>query len=176
MLEKYNLEENKWLSRLFDLKEKWALVYGRETFCANIITTQRRESMNSYVKRYVSYKYDLLRFFPHFQRLVDDHRYNELRADFKANQSSPALSFLVKILKNEAKVYTHAVFKWFQSELCKAHDCALKLLGEIGTMSIYEIIAHGKHFHHTVIFDSANNIISCSCKKLSLLEFCMHML
>ncbi|KAK9922597.1 hypothetical protein M0R45_031056 [Rubus argutus] len=32
-------------------------------------------------------------------------------------------------------------------------------------MSIYEIIAHGKHFHHTVIFDSANNIISCSCKK-----------
>ncbi|XP_024200378.1 protein FAR1-RELATED SEQUENCE 5-like [Rosa chinensis] len=51
MLEKYNLQENKWLGRLFDLKEKWVLVYGQETFCANIITTQCSESMNNFIKK-----------------------------------------------------------------------------------------------------------------------------
>ncbi|XP_061999146.1 protein FAR1-RELATED SEQUENCE 2-like [Rosa rugosa] len=165
MLEKYNLQENKWLGRLFDLKEKWALVYGRETFCADITTTQRSESMNNSIKKYVSYKYDLLRFFRHFQRLLDDRRYNESVADFKASQTTPALSFPVKILRNAAKVYTPAVFQWFQVELCKAHDCTLKLFGEIGTMRIYEVIAHGKRFHHTIL--STNNIKTIPSQHIS---------
>ncbi|XP_065848783.1 uncharacterized protein [Euphorbia lathyris] len=55
MLEKYKLEDNTWLSRLFDVKEKWALVYGRGTFSADITTTQRSESMNNSIKsQYIS--------------------------------------------------------------------------------------------------------------------------
>ncbi|XP_050387392.1 protein FAR1-RELATED SEQUENCE 9-like [Argentina anserina] len=177
MLEKYNLQENKWLDRLFELKEKWALVYGRETFCADITTTQRSESMNNCIKRYVSYKYDLLRFFRHLQRLLDDRRYNELVADFKATHTTPALAFPVKILKNAAKVYTPTVFQWFQTELCKAHDYSLKLFSDIGTMSIYEVTAHGKRFHHVVTFDSGDNTISCSCKKFEFAGIlCSHAL
>ena len=41
MLEKYDLKNNDWLKHLFDLRKKWALVYGRETFCADMTTTQR---------------------------------------------------------------------------------------------------------------------------------------
>ena len=43
MLKKYGLEDNDWLKRMFEIKEKWALVYGRETFCADMTTTQRSE-------------------------------------------------------------------------------------------------------------------------------------
>ncbi|KAI8561606.1 hypothetical protein RHMOL_Rhmol04G0353300 [Rhododendron molle] len=46
----YNLEDNDWLKRMFNQKEKWALVYGRQTFCADMTTTQRSESMNSVLK------------------------------------------------------------------------------------------------------------------------------
>ncbi|KAM1189748.1 hypothetical protein ACFX2J_025390 [Malus domestica] len=81
--------------------------------------------MNSAIKKYVNYKYDLLRFVKHFERLVDDRRYQELRAEFKASQSSPTLSFPVEILKHAAGIYTPAMLKWFQNELCKAHDCVL---------------------------------------------------
>ena len=84
MLDKYDLKNNSWLQIKFELREKWALVYGRKTFCANMSTTQRGESMNSQVKRYITYNYDLLCFFCHFKRLVDDRRFEELRADFKA--------------------------------------------------------------------------------------------
>ncbi|XP_065876597.1 protein FAR1-RELATED SEQUENCE 5-like [Euphorbia lathyris] len=177
MLEKYKLEDNTWLSRLFDVKEKWALVYGRGTFSADITTTQRSESMNNSIKRYVTYKYDLLRFFRHFQRLVDDRRYKELIADFRASHTIPTLSFPVKILKDAAKVYTPALFKWFEVELCKAHDCTFKLFNDIGTMRIYEVTAHGKCFHHIVTFDLADNTISCSCKKFEFAGIlCSHAL
>nr|XP_028952715.1 protein FAR1-RELATED SEQUENCE 5-like [Malus domestica] len=165
MLQKYNLTDNDWLNRLFAIKEKWALVYGRQTFCVDITTTQRSESMNSAIKKYVNYKYDLLRFVKHFERLVDDRRYQELRAEFKASQSSPTLSFPVEILKHAAGIYTPAMLKWFQNELCKAHDCVLIFNGEIGSVRKYEIIPHRKNWHHTVTFDSTNNIVSCSCKK-----------
>ena len=66
MLEKYVLEDNEWLKRMFGLRKKWALVYGREIFCADMTTTQRSESMNNAIKGYVSYKNDILRFFSTF--------------------------------------------------------------------------------------------------------------
>ncbi|KAK8526158.1 hypothetical protein V6N12_020639 [Hibiscus sabdariffa] len=102
MLAKYNLENNNWLQKQFELREKWALVYGRQTFCADMSTTQRSESMNNQIKMYIGYKYDLLRFFHHFERLLADRRYEELKADFKKNQSKPSLPYPVKA--KEAKI------------------------------------------------------------------------
>jgi zinc finger SWIM domain-containing protein 3 len=63
LLEKYDLRENKWLERLFDKKEQWALVYGRNSFSADMVSTQRSESMNNELKGYISVKYDILTFF-----------------------------------------------------------------------------------------------------------------
>ena len=39
MLDKYDLKNNSWLQRQFQLREKWALVYERKTFCADMSTT-----------------------------------------------------------------------------------------------------------------------------------------
>ncbi|XP_057478205.1 protein FAR1-RELATED SEQUENCE 9-like [Actinidia eriantha] len=165
MLVKYNLQENDWLRRMFNMKEKWALVYGRQTFCADLTTTQQSESMNSALKRYASYNNDLLRFFQNFQRLVDNHRNEELNADFRANQSTPHLSFPVQILKHAASIYTPDVFELFQRELSKAHDCCLQQCGENGTVTKYEITPFRKHHHHVVTYDSSEELVSCSCKK-----------
>lgn len=63
MIAKYELRENGWLMRLFKIKEKSALMYGRQSFCADITTTQHSEIMHASLKRCVIYKHDLLRFF-----------------------------------------------------------------------------------------------------------------
>ena len=39
MLNKYDLKNDSWLQRQFELREKWALVYGRKTFRADMSTT-----------------------------------------------------------------------------------------------------------------------------------------
>lgn len=78
MIEEYNLNDNQWLHHLFEIKEKWALVYGRQTFCADMKSTQRSESLNALLKRYLHVRLDLLDFFKHFERAVDDRRHAEL--------------------------------------------------------------------------------------------------
>ncbi|KAL3509230.1 hypothetical protein ACH5RR_028631 [Cinchona calisaya] len=128
MLDKYDLQDNDWLKRMFDIKEKWALVYGRGTFCADMTTTQRSESMNSGIEGYQS-----------------------------------------------ASVYTPEVFKWFQSEWFKSHDCALITCGEVGPVTEYQITPPGKSYRYIVRFDSANDEVSCSCKKYEFARMlCCH--
>ncbi|XP_073120758.1 protein FAR1-RELATED SEQUENCE 5-like [Henckelia pumila] len=177
MLNKYDLQTNPWLERMFKIKEKWALVYGRQTFCADMTTTQRSESMNGALKKYVNYKNDLLQFFQHFRRLVDDRRYEELKADFRTNHSTPVLSFPVKILKHAVSVYTHETFQLFQNELCKAHDSKLEVVTESEVISHYKISSFNKQYQHTVTYDFSDDKISCSCKKLEFAGLlCSHVL
>ena len=38
----------------FKKKEQWALAYGRNTFSADMVSTQRSESMNNELKGYIS--------------------------------------------------------------------------------------------------------------------------
>ena len=59
-------------------------------------TIQKSESINNLIKKQINYNYDLLCFLHHFQKLVDDRRYEELKSDFKATQSI----HLVEILKH----------------------------------------------------------------------------
>ncbi|XP_075674787.1 protein FAR1-RELATED SEQUENCE 5-like [Castanea sativa] len=177
MLDKYDLKNNSWLQRQFELREKWALVYGRKTFCADMSTTQISESMNSPIKRYITYNYDLLRFLHHFQRLVDDRRFEELRADFKATQSKPSLEYPVEILKHAASVYTPAVFKLFNRELWLTWNCELHKEGEVGSMVKYKVISPRKSHQHIVQFDSLASTVMCSCNKFEFVEIlCAHAL
>ncbi|XP_027067800.1 protein FAR1-RELATED SEQUENCE 5-like [Coffea arabica] len=165
MLKKYGLEDNDWLKRIFEIREKWALVYGRETFCADMTTTQRSESMNSVIKRYVTYKNKFHEFFNHFERLVDDRRYKELQANFRAYMSTPVLPFDVDVLKQAASVYTPEVFKWFEVEWGKSHDCGIITYSEVGTVTEYKITPKGRKNYHMVRFDAIGDQISCSCRK-----------
>ena len=140
-------------------------------------TTQRSESMNSQIKRYITYNYDLLHFFHHFQRLVDDRRFEELRADFKATQSKPSLEYLVEILKHATSVYTPAVFKLFNLELWLTWDCELHKEGEVGSVIKYKIISPRKSHQHIVQFDSLASTVMCSCNKFEFVGIlCAHAL
>lgn len=39
LLDYYDLTENDWLKDLYELREKWAQIYGRSNFCAGITTS-----------------------------------------------------------------------------------------------------------------------------------------
>ena len=63
MLKKDNLTNNKWLCGIFDLKEKWVMVYDRHMFTADMKNTQCSELMNNVLKKYLKSKYNILPFF-----------------------------------------------------------------------------------------------------------------
>ncbi|KAL3511140.1 hypothetical protein ACH5RR_030541 [Cinchona calisaya] len=178
MLNSYDLQDNEWLQRMFSIKERWALVYERGTFCADMSNIMRKEIINSFIKKHIGYKHNLVQFFQHFQKFLDNCRFKELTADFNASQSTPVISLPVQILKHAATVYTPEVFEQFKGELCKGYDCSMDACGETEGICEYKITPFGKqHYHHLVTFHSLNESISCSCKKFeSVGVLCSHAL
>ena len=107
----------------------------------------------------------MLHFFRHFQRLVDDRCFEELRANFKATQSRPSLEYPIEILKHAASVYTPTVFKLFNCGLWLTWDCDLYKDGEVGFVVKYKVNSPRKSHQHIVQFDSLASTVMCSCNK-----------
>ncbi|KAK9931764.1 hypothetical protein M0R45_019028 [Rubus argutus] len=145
MLEMHNLKENKWLKKLFDVKEKWAFMYGRHTFTADMMSTQRSESMNNTLKKYLKPSHDLLRFFEHYERVLADRRYEELIADFKMMQTSPVLYADVEMLQHAEEVYTPKVFKLFQQQYKRIGDYVAKKVSKSDMKYEYLVSYRAEH-------------------------------
>ncbi|XP_042450757.1 protein FAR1-RELATED SEQUENCE 1-like isoform X1 [Zingiber officinale] len=146
-------------------------------FCADMTTIQRSESMNSIVKKYVTYKHKFLDFFNHFQRLLDDRRYEELKTNLRSNTTVPYLMFPIEILKHASEIYTPETYKCFQQELCLSHDSSLEIVEDVDTFTKYKVTPHKKRNHHIVTFDKKCEKIECSCRKFEFAGIlCSHIL
>ncbi|GAA0185808.1 hypothetical protein LIER_33096 [Lithospermum erythrorhizon] len=60
MLNMYELQDNSWLKGIFELKEKWAMTYGREYLSVGKESTQLSESFNARLKDYLKSDLDLV--------------------------------------------------------------------------------------------------------------------
>ncbi|XP_010268007.1 PREDICTED: protein FAR1-RELATED SEQUENCE 5-like [Nelumbo nucifera] len=177
MLEKYELKENTWLQELFEVKEKWSLVYGRNQFCADMKSTQRSKSVNSILRGYLKSSPDLAQFFNHFEKVVADCRQREMEMEVKMSQGTPYLSFPIRILKWAASIYTPTVFREFEKEYSRALDCDIVSKAEVGTTMEYRIKDCSRPNVHVVTFDPLNVAVVCSCKKFeSVGLLCAHAL
>ncbi|XP_052162797.1 protein FAR1-RELATED SEQUENCE 5-like [Oryza glaberrima] len=176
MLEKYDLEDNQWLADLFSLKEKWALPYGREAFCADMKSVQQKESLGTELKKHLSLEFDLLSFFKQFERVLCDRRSTELQADVDASQSTKKPPPM-RVLRQASNIYTPAAFKMFEREFELYMDCMLYNCGEMGTISEYRVVIEDNPKDHFVKFDSLNSMVNCSCKGFEFVGIpCRHML
>ncbi|WOL12455.1 protein FAR1-RELATED SEQUENCE 5-like isoform X1 [Canna indica] len=176
MLEKYDLRNNEWLGKLLEDREKWALPYGRDIFCADIKTTLQTESLSSMLKKYLSPQLDLLSFFKQYERVLDEHRYAELQADFHASQSFPRIP-PSKLLRQAANMYTPVVFEIFRKEFEMFMDCMLFSCGEDDTISEYRVAVTEQPKEHHVRFDSRDCSAYCSCKNFEFTGIqCCHVL
>ncbi|KAL6572221.1 hypothetical protein OROMI_013179 [Orobanche minor] len=177
MLEKYRLKENKWLNALFELREKWALVYGRDTFTADMKSTQRSEGMNNVLKKYLKPEHNLLRFFEHYERVLSDRRYEELCADFKMIDTTPVLAISAHMLEHGAEVYTPEVFLLFQKEFVRIHNYSVHKVGKNEMTSEYILSYSSEHNEHLVRYEALTHNVSCSCKKYTFVGIlCAHAL
>ncbi|KAI0507191.1 hypothetical protein KFK09_013312 [Dendrobium nobile] len=176
MLETYDLKDNQWLANLFEEREKWALVYGREAFYADMKSVQLKDNLSGELKKYLSPEAELLNFYEHYNKLLDERRFAELQADAHASQSARKLPSM-RVLRQAADSYTPAAFKMFEKEFELYMDCMIYSCGEIGTVSEYKVTMDEKLKDHFVKFDSLDGSIICSCKKFDFIGIpCHHML
>lgn len=164
LIEKYDLKDNEWLVKQFEERERWGLPFGRDVFCADFSSTLVKENWNTFLKKGLGQNVDMLQFLEHYDKVVEERRNAEMRADFNACQSLPRIPSF-RMLKQAASAYTPAIFKVFEKEFELHMDCMVYSCGEIGATSDYKVIVEEKPKPHFVRYDSVTGTLLCSCKK-----------
>ncbi|KAF7807759.1 protein FAR1-RELATED SEQUENCE 5-like [Senna tora] len=166
LLSHYNVEENTWLSSVYTLKEKWAACYMKSAFTLGMRSIQLSESLNANLKRYLTPNININEFFTHFERVVEDKRYNELVCEFNSRDKLPRMNYsLSPMVIRAAKVYTPPIFDEFQYEFNISLACSIKYKHESEAGFEYGIIIVGREVEFRVLFNPPLKAVSCSCKR-----------
>ncbi|OIT30584.1 protein far1-related sequence 5, partial [Nicotiana attenuata] len=177
MLDRYSLRENKWLQGIYALREKLFAAYGKQIFSGGMNSTQLSESLNSDLKDYLQSDYNLVQFFKHYDRAIEDKRYNELQDTCDASQRLPVLKVDVPILAHAREVYTPNIFEKFQDEYMRSLSIRVNECERNNSFIMYMVSKHGHTRERIVKVGEVGDTISCSCKKFeSIGILCRHII
>ena len=164
LLTKYGLEENSWMLNLYDLRKKWAAVY-RNSFTADMTTTQRSEGMNNVFKKRFRRKLGLSELLVECDKVSASLRENELDEDFKSLTKIPGTYVTdLPMLKSAAESYTRRMYTEFEIEFKKQFEYSCKLLQTEGSISTFMVTHMHSNYGATVVFNNADMTITCSCR------------
>ncbi|KAK6913032.1 FAR1 DNA binding domain [Dillenia turbinata] len=177
MLDAYGLWENVWLNEIFKEREKWAIAYGRNIFCADMLSAQFCEGFDSNLRKYLMCEVNVLQFYKQFGKLLTDWHYKELEANFDMNQNMPNLMGDVIMLKHARDAYTPKIFELFQQEFEKCLNIVINHCAENGSLYEYKVSTYGRLQEYLVTFDSSDYTVVCCCKKYEFVGIlCCHAL
>ncbi|KAL7592957.1 hypothetical protein Lser_V15G32446 [Lactuca serriola] len=164
---KYELENNCWLSDMYNQRIHWAKPFLKDIFFAGMTTTGRSESINSFFDGFVNSRTMLNEFVLQYDKAVESRRAAEEDEDFKTMNSRPVLSSVHPIEAKAGQFYTRKMFDTFKKEWTEAiinltHETITKTTEE----SIYRVgrLDVNKKYWRIVTFRSLNQVIvTCSC-------------
>lgn len=165
ILDKYNLWENPWLHLLYEIRERWAIVYHKDIFFPELLAFQRPESLNKFFKRNFNSKTSLLVFIMRFDQAMASQYEKEAQADYATIYSKPHLKTPSPMERQAADTYTNAVFNKFQEEFVESLGYYVDKF-EDGFVSKYNVAReedNGKIY--TVSFSESEKKANCSCYK-----------
>lgn len=173
----YDLENNLWLEELYASREKWALVYRKDTFCATMVSMQWGDVMKSHFRKYFNRKLPLSKFLEQYKKSMIQLREKELFEDYQSRQTKPVLLVDTPILNEAAESFTRQIYMDFEHEFKSQLLCFCEHVGMDGTVYTFRVSLSDKHHFGLVEFNPANFTVSCSCKKFETVGIlCMHSL
>jgi len=161
----YNLEDNEWMANLYTLRHKWAAIY-RDSFTADMNSTQRSEGMNNVFKKRFRRKLGLSELLAECEKVSASLRENELDADFKSRRKEP-VSYIQNfpLLKTAAESCTRRMYVEFEEEFKSQFSFSCKLLQTEGANLTYVVTHMYSNHGATVVFNAADLTITCCCRK-----------
>jgi zinc finger SWIM domain-containing protein 3 len=122
------VQKQTWLDSIYKVKEKWAECHMRDVFSLGVRSTQLSESFNNVLKNHLKSDFDIVQFFRHFERAVEDKRTKELEYEFEARKNIPRRLICTPMLVQASKVYTPIIFEAFQSEYERSMTACTRVL------------------------------------------------
>ncbi|XP_020108789.1 protein FAR1-RELATED SEQUENCE 5-like [Ananas comosus] len=181
MLDKYQLHENNHLRLLWNIRHQWVPVYFRDTFFANMSTSQRSESMNAVAKIWLDSHTSIFKFVTQFEKMSNNQYEREDMEDFMTKDEEPTLWSDDPIEKDARSIYTRTIFSEFKAQLRATTGYKLVELEKDKLYKISSIsqpsTSRQRMCTYTITVVRSEDIVSCTCK---LFEFygllCAHAL
>ncbi|XP_074323127.1 protein FAR1-RELATED SEQUENCE 5-like [Apium graveolens] len=119
-VEKYHLQDHKWLNGLYELKHKWIPAYTRNKFLAFQNSTSRSEGMNSFFDKYVSSATGLKEFIKNAQKALARQFMREKEEDYVTINLKRPMKLHTTLEYHASCIYTKEMFRRFQDELVES--------------------------------------------------------
>ncbi|CAO2814804.1 unnamed protein product [Amaranthus hypochondriacus] len=178
LLDRYLLRDNEWLQSVYSARRQWVPVYLRDSFFAEMSSTQRSDSMNSYFDGYVNASTNLNQFFKLYEKAIESRNEKEVKADFETMSCPPLLKTPSPMEKQASELYTRKIFMRFQEELVGTLTFMATKVEDVGEGITYHVSKYGED--HKAFFVRLNVLemkATCSCH---MFEFsgllCRHIL
>ncbi|KAJ1688498.1 hypothetical protein LUZ63_019888 [Rhynchospora breviuscula] len=168
MLGKHGLRKNRHLKYMYSQRSEWVPAYFRDSFFANMSTSQRSESANNTIKSWSRHHNSMYQLVLHMEKIVEGRWQTESDLDIASMNAVPRLSTLFKIEKDASEFYTCKVMSVFKDILKKTQ---LGFVKEIEKPSLYEVtikynpmVAKMVPETYMVNINILEELVSCSCR------------
>ncbi|RYR25444.1 hypothetical protein Ahy_B02g059194 [Arachis hypogaea] len=160
---------NNWLAGLYEERDKWVLIFLSNSFWVGMSSTQRSESMHSFMKGYLTSKSNLQQFVTQHDNCLVNKAQKEYELDAASFNTIIPCATASAIEKLFQKEYSHAKFNELQKEFRAKANCFSTKEHEQGYIVTYKVIEEiengDKMFDsmYEVLFDSSTSDVSCQC-------------
>jgi hypothetical protein len=168
MVEKFGLQENRWINELYEKRKMWAASHIRGNFFAGIRTTSRCEAFHCHMGLFIHSKMNMTDFVKHFHRCVSYFRFKEVQADFNSQYGSAVLQTNLRSFERSASnQFTKEIFEMVPKVINKV---ALISILDTQNMSCFTIYSMSKYRQEGYVWcvshSPSNDEFACSCLRM----------
>ncbi|XP_071704366.1 protein FAR1-RELATED SEQUENCE 11-like [Rutidosis leptorrhynchoides] len=160
VISKYNLVNNKHVIGLYKIRKSWAPAYLRDYFFGGMVSTSRSESVNGFIKKFVSSHTSLKDFVRQIYLAVEEIKNGESQIKMLTTVRSASIKVKSPLEEQASKILTPFAFKKFQEEFERASQYLINQVD--GDKFIVKYFNGENHKSHNVQWDGS--LALCTCK------------
>lgn len=177
LVDRLGLKDCDWMNSFYESRKQWVPIYMRDVFLAGMSTLQRSESVNCFFDKYVHRKTSVQEFVRQYESIIQDRYEEEAKGDSDTWNRLPTLRSPSPFEKHVSSIYTHAVFKKFQTEVLGAVACMPKKEAQVDMIITFRVSEFQNNMDFNVYYNESTSEVSCTCRLFEFKGFlCRHAL
>ncbi|XP_062088715.1 protein FAR1-RELATED SEQUENCE 5-like [Humulus lupulus] len=122
MVSEFEFKDSRWATTTYNSRRSWAECFLRGHFFGGLRTTQRSESINSYLSHFLTSKLKLRDLVGQVDKAIQSIRHTEWEDEFISNHSTPQLpsNILRQYYEQVASILTRNMYKKVEEQITSA--------------------------------------------------------